>query len=403
MQFLSKDARTTGNIMKSEENGVDMNSNSERIIVKKGYSSARDEAEAVRELARQIEGPETSVTVFFASSHFDLNRLGGEVKRTFSGPVFGCTTSGEIGPPGYTRDTISGFSISSKELRVVPYLFTPLREFNPGKMEPVIRSIQDQVSGSRREKPEARAFGLLLVDGLSLMEERVIAILANAVEDVPIAGGSAGDDLELEETKVYTDGTFVSNAALFILFITTLPFKVIKTQHFVPSDQRLVITKADPEQRIVHEINGCGAAEEYARLIGMEVIDLKHLVYFASPLMLRVGGEYYVRSIQKINVDGSLTFFSAIDEGLVLRVAERKDLVENLEETFNHVRKEIPNIALTIGFDCILRRLEVIDNSLQDDVDDILKRNNVIGFSTYGEQFKSVHVNQTFTGIVLGE
>jgi hypothetical protein len=27
----------------------------------------------------------------------------------------------------------------------------------------------------------------------------------------------------------------------------------------------------------------------------------------------------------------------------------------------------------------------------------------VTGFNTYGEQFNSVHVNQTFTGIVLGE
>ena len=269
-------------------------------------------------------------------------------------------------------------------------------------MESVVRSIQDRLSANRKERPEARAFGLLLVDGLSLMEERVIAILANAVEDVPIAGGSAGDDLKLVGTHVFDGGTFHSDAALFLLCITTLPFKVIKTQHFVPTEQKLVITRAEPEKRIVHEINGCGAAEEYARLIGMEVADLKHLVYFASPLMLRVGGEYFVRSIQKINDDGSLTFFSAIDEGLVLRVAERKNLVENLEEAFEHVREVVPDIRLTIGFDCILRRLEVMDTDLQDDVDEILQKNNVIGFSTYGEQFKAVHVNQTFTGIVLG-
>jgi hypothetical protein len=28
--------------------------------------------------------------------------------------------------------------------------------------------------------------------------------------------------------------------------------------------------------------------------------------------------------------------------------------------------------------------------------------NNVVGFSTYGEQFVGVHVNQTFTGVAIG-
>ena len=259
------------------------------------------------------------------------------------------------------------------------------------------------MSHSRKEHPEASAFGLLLIDGLSLMEERIIAILSNAVSDVPIAGGSAGDDLKLETTYVYSDGAFISDAALFALFLTTLPFKVMKTQHFTASDKRLVITKADPEKRIVYEINGRPAADEYARVIGVGRDDLKHFVYFTSPLMLRVGGDYYVRSIQKVNDDRSLTFFSAIDEGLVLRVAQRKNLVDNLQDAFNQVKADVPHIKLTVGFDCILRRLEVMDTGLQDEVNEILKQNKVIGFSTYGEQFKTVHINQTFTGVVLGE
>jgi hypothetical protein len=119
--------------------------------------------------------------------------------------------------------------------------------------------------------------------------------------------------------------------------------------------------------------------------------------------MLRFGGEYYVRSIQRVNKDGSLTFFCAIDEGLVLRVAEGEHIVKNLEDAFDCIHEEIPNIKLTIGFDCILRLLEVKEKGLKKDIDRIFKKNFVIGFNTYGEQFGSVHVNQTFTGIVLGE
>ena len=119
--------------------------------------------------------------------------------------------------------------------------------------------------------------------------------------------------------------------------------------------------------------------------------------------MLRFGGEYYVRSIQKVNEDGSLTFYCAIDEGLVLRVAQGEDLVENLQGALREARKEIPSIKLTIGFDCILRRLEVAEKGLEEQVNEILKQNDVIGFNTYGEQYNFVHINQTFTGIALGE
>jgi hypothetical protein len=32
-----------------------------------------------------------------------------------------------------------------------------------------------------------------------------------------------------------------------------------------------------------------------------------------------------------------------------------------------------------------------------------LAANNVIGFSTYGEQFRSMHLNQTFSGVAFGD
>ena len=375
----------------------------ERVRVKRGFSRAQDEAEAVRQLAHMIEQPDSSVVVFFASSHYDEERLGTELRRAFQSPIIGCTTSGEITPIGYDQGTLSGFSIASDELEVHPYLIPSLHELDGERTREVIKSVQEHLAHTLNVTPEARTFGLLFIDGLSVMEEQVVAILANAVGEIPVVGGSAGDDLEFERTCVYSDGAFISDAAVFSLFITTLPFAPIKTQHFAASEKRLVITRATPENRVVHEINGRPAAEEYARVIGMEVDQLEPMIFSAYPVMLRFGGDYYVRSIQKVNDDGSLTFFCAIDEGLVLRIAEGKNLVDNLEEAFDQVRAKIPKTKLTIGFDCILRRLEVQSKGLQEQVNDILSRNNVVGFSTYGEQFNCVHVNQTFTGIALGE
>jgi len=374
-----------------------------RLEVKQGFSQAEDTAQAASEFIAQVDQPEAAVVVFFASSNFDLKVLEKELRGKFSAPVIGCTTAGEITPVGYCQGTLTGFSIASDELEVFPFLIPSLQTFDGAKTENLVKSIQDKLAQSRKNRAEADAFGLLLIDGLSIMEEQVVAILANAIDPVPIVGGSAGDDFKLEKTHVYYDGSFVSDAALITLFVTTLPFVPIKTQHFTATENRLVITKAAPEKRIVFEVNGLPAAEEYARAVGLHVKELTPMVFSEYPVMLRFGGEYYVRSIQKMNDDGSLTFFCAIDEGLVLRVAEGHNLVNNLDEALVKIREEIPDIKLTIGFDCILRLLEVQHKKLQKDVNAIFIKNHVIGFNTYGEQYKSVHVNQTFTGIVLGE
>jgi hypothetical protein len=124
--------------------------------------------------------------------------------------------------------------------------------------------------------------------------------------------------------------------------------------------------------------------------------------FAASPVVVVIDGTDYVRSIQKANPDGSLTFFCAIEEGVVLRVAHGVDLVNNLEQTFDNIRTEIGPPQLVFGCDCILRNLEVSQNGLKDIVGEIFRRNNTIGFSSYGEQYHGVHINQTLTGIAIG-
>jgi hypothetical protein len=115
-----------------------------------------------------------------------------------------------------------------------------------------------------------------------------------------------------------------------------------------------------------------------------------------------IDGTDYVRSIQKVNGDGSLSFYCAIEEGLVLRVAHGVDLVHNLEDAFERIRAEIGPPQLVFGFDCVLRNLEITQNGLKERVGKIFAGNNTVGFSSYGEQFRGVHVNQTLTCCAVG-
>ncbi|RTL33424.1 MAG: FIST domain containing protein, partial [Rhodocyclaceae bacterium] len=113
---------------------------------------------------------------------------------------------------------------------------------------------------------------------------------------------------------------------------------MFKTQHFECLDERLVVTAADAGQRIVKEINGLPAASEYARISGVSVEDLRPDAFAAVPVVVVINGSDYVRSIRSVNPDGSLTFYCAIEEGLVFRVARATDLLANVQQTFQDIR-----------------------------------------------------------------
>lgn len=95
-------------------------------------------------------------------------------------------------------------------------------------------------------------------------------------------------------------------------------------------------------------------------------------------------------------------FACAIDEGVVMTIAHGKDMIEDLEGMFETVQSRIGKPILTLGCDCVFRRLEMERKGLQGDIERIMMKNKVIGFSTYGEQYKASHINQTFTGVAIG-
>jgi hypothetical protein len=162
----------------------------------------------------------------------------------------------------------------------------------------------------------------------------------------------------------------------------------------------MVVTDADPENRIVRAINAAPAAREYARLVGKDPDQLSPFIFASNPVVVRVGGHHHVRAIQKVEENGDLLFFSAIDEGLVLTLADASDIAAHLEDALSDLSHDVAPEAI-IGCDCILRRLEAEQVQSLRAMSRILSRHRVVGFSTYGEQFNSVHVSQTLTGVAI--
>jgi hypothetical protein len=370
--------------------------------VARGQSCATNAREAVAEVHAALARPDLALVVFFCSSHYDLDAVGDEMSHRFDGvPVIGCTTAGEIGPGGCRRHSLVGAGFAASEFAVAAGGLEHVQDFRPDLAGSLTQELMQQFEG-REPTPPDGAFALLLVDGTSVREESITLAFQQQLGSIPLVGGSAGDDLRFEETFVYFDGSFHRDAAALALVRTALPFEAVRIQHFVPTDRRVVVTAADAPQRVVYEMEGIPAAECYAALIGTDVDDLDPVRFADAPVVVMIAGTNYVRSIQKANPDGSLTFFSAIDEGLVLRAAAGVDIVGNLVEAFDDIRGRLGTPQVVIAFDCILRRLEMERRHVVERVEAVFAENNVVGFNTYGEQYCAVHVNQTLTGIALG-
>ncbi|MFO1076433.1 MAG: nitric oxide-sensing protein NosP [Planctomycetota bacterium] len=370
--------------------------------VRRGASTSRDPRVAAAELFASLDQPDLQLVLFYCSPEYDLEQLAQELRTHFGDKqVIGCTTAGEITPAGYVRGTITGLSLAAPGFLVTAERFDKVTDLRAVEIRDRTKDAVARIERLGQPSSRENTFAFLLIDGLCMREELVVSAVYRAL-DLPVFGGSAGDGTRFQSTHVYVDGAFHRDAAVLLLVQTERPFMVFRTQHFEPSADKMVVTRADPANRIVTEINGVPAGREYARVLGVTVDELTPLVFATHPVMVRIGGQYYVRSIQKVNADGSLTFFCAIDEGIVLTAARGVDIVEDLEKTFARVRAQVGEPELVIGCDCILRHLEIDRENLKDQISPILARNNVIGFSTYGEQFEAMHVNQTFTGVAIG-
>ena len=367
------------------------------------HSRALDARQAAREFHAGVTQPDMAIVMFFCSSEYDLDALADELNRLFGDtPVVGCTSAGEIGPAGYCGHSLSGVSFSATAGTIVCDRLPILQSFNVTQGHTFAQELLQRLESRSPQVSPENTFAFLLIDGLSVREEPVLYTLHAALGNIPLCGGSAGDGLKFGSTWIFHQGAFHTDSALLMLVNTPLPFRIFMTQHFISDDERMVVTEADPARRLVMEINGRPAADEFARVLGVSTAALGPRLFAQNPVVMLINGTNYVRSIQKANADGSLTFFCTIEAGLVLRVAHGGDLLPNLEQAFSRIQGEIGPLQLTLGCDCILRNLEIAQKQIGAEVGDLFQRNNTIGFNTYGEQYGGVHVNQTFTGIAIG-
>jgi len=328
------------------------------------------------------------------------NHTGGIIEQAMArregARFFGCSTSGEIVPQGYREHSLSAISFDRSAFTCVSRKIEGLKQFGFQQARDLVLSMQWELRRTVPESNSTNTFALLLIDSLSQAEEFVAAALGNELGTIHLVGGSSGDNWQLQRTPVLYAGEYHDDSAVLLLVHTTLEFRHYNFHHFEPSERRAVITSATPARRLVHEINGLPAVEEYARLCSLDPAELDQEVLAWHPVIITVGDRAYPRGFMQILDDGSLQCACAIDEGVVFRVANQTDYVAHLGRAFQRIRQDLGQQLLVLAFECAARRQVVQQYHLEEAVFRLFESCNVWGFSCMGEQANSLNMNNSF-------
>ncbi|MFW7380030.1 MAG: FIST N-terminal domain-containing protein [Oligoflexus sp.] len=374
--------------------------------VRSGKSTEVDSHKAIEEASSSWPNESPDFIFVFHSTVQNAEQVAKDIQEKFPGAmVAGCTTSGEHLNGEHLRGSLVMTGIWSQDIRWQVTVLENLDQLTEQRAREAADQVIAGLGLTREQLSPEQQFCITFIDGLSLKEEMTSAYLAGALDGIPLLGGSAGDDLKFEKTMVIANGRAYQKSAVLVMADSKIGFHVIKHQHFKKTPSQLVVTKVDSPQRRVYELDGMVARDAYAQALNLSPEEVTPEICFVNPLLFRVNHEFYVRSIQRIEDDGSIIFYCGVEEGMVLEVGGQEVIENALEKDLDVLKTKINGQAeFFLACNCILRALEAEKDQKHQALGKIFTGigKNVIGFDTYGEQLNGLHINQTLVGLVLG-
>ncbi|NJM36009.1 MAG: hypothetical protein HC850_16480, partial [Rhodomicrobium sp.] len=248
------------------------------IIVTMSRKSRIDEA--VAEIRSAFPSSDLALLIVYFGACYDAPALASALAAAFPGvEIAGCSTAGEMTPQGISDNSIVAAGLANGPFTAVTRCLTGLTKLGMRRTRQTaadavreLREERQRVTNSRyrwsrTQTPDSQGeqtFALLLTDGMSHVEEKLVSALSGSLLNIPLIGGSAGDGLRFRAAQVIHGGKAHSDAAVFALITSRFPMMTFSSCHFAPTPVKLVVTSADAERRIVRELNGAPAASEYA-------------------------------------------------------------------------------------------------------------------------------------------
>jgi len=330
----------------------------------------------------------------FASTSQPLAGVSAALVQRFPGAtVLGASTAGEFTEEGDGKQGAVACAMSGD--------FKVSAGLGSGLSADPQRAVEQALGGGAQAiEGYSHRSALMLLDPLTGRgEEAVLLAGARLGAGVPLAGGAAGDDLQMSATHVGCGTSVESDAVVLAVIHSRVPLGLGVSHGHRPLSEPMKVTRAS--ESTVYEIDGRPAWAVWAEQTrasaaerGVDPNALQDSEVGAYLLRyeagLPAGAELKIRAPLSRNDDGSLAFACAIPEGATLRITESvpEAQIESARRAARQARERAgTKLAGAIVFDCICRNLILGDRfgTAVDAISSELGGVPLAGFETYGE------------------
>lgn len=343
-------------------------------------------------------GVTPSLAVALSDPEYDAGTIVDTIQDTVGDvPILGATTAGEFTDQETTDGGLVIALIGTDGLAVS----TALAE---GVSEDVFGTVQHAVDGlpDQDELGGDYAAAITFHNGLAGKGEQITLVTNQLLGDIPLAGGSAGDALALEETTVYTERDMSSDGVAIALLGGETPFGLAANHGHVPVSETFEVTAA--EENVIHEIDGKPAFEVWKREIAdvaaeeydidVESVSDDELAELLTKFELGIPTGEDTHKIRwpglTDSTDGRLTFATGVPEGSEVQImhSPKAGQVESAGDAARDALTDLgaDDAAGALVFDCVCRELilgEEFDEAVAEIATEI--EAPLAGFETYGE------------------
>jgi hypothetical protein len=367
-----------------------------------------DPIAAAEDLVRQLQGGATpKLVTLFASRERDQSALNRALRERLppGTRLVGSTTGGELDNQGIYQGSVVLGALSG-DFEVGLGLGTGLTfdAVGAGAMA-MKRAAQDL--GVRQQDIDSRKFvGLVIDDGFRYKKEELLLGILEKNPTLILVGGGASDD-KLQSAQLHVDGEVATDCVLVALFKTNAPWAALRSHWYVPTGERLVITKVDDSAQRALEIDGKPAALRYSELLGVPLEELEYgkpRGFAAQPTALKVGREYFIRSPWKALPDHSIVFANLLEEGTELELMKVGDIAGATRSFFQEeLPRRVPNPQAALLFHCGGRMLYSHTVGMAPQLADTLRHApSAAGMNVHFEIYSGFHINTTLTVLAFG-
>ncbi len=326
----------------------------------------------------------TLVFVFSAVKH-DMLQIG-SIMSTLNIEVVGCTSSGEIYNDQIERDSISMLFLDIKKENYRIHF----AEKNERTIYQAGCEVGD-VANSSFKNPAV----ILLSGGITIDAVQMVDGIKNGLQrEVPMYGGLAGDNLNMEATYVFTNDKKTDDGLLALIIDNDkISVEGKATSGWEPMGVVNTITKA--RGNVVYSINDEPALDVFVRYFGYfdnNITEEKLLSSMSGqyPLQIIKENEYSVLRAPLLGDEKERTLIlgGGVKDGDQFRfsVSPGFEVIDQTINEFKELNEVIPDADALILFSCVGRHA-AFGPLLENEVEGIYNhwKTPMVGFMTYGE------------------